>query len=163
MNNLKVLLVISLFTCLASAKTLHITEISNLGWSKPSVVYRDCGSKTGSIVSVDVTDCNRVPCQFQRGKNYTLTLKFKSNANSKTIVNHVYGVIAHVPIPFHLPNDNGCELGLTCPIKSGDTLTEAVTLPILDQYPKIGVLVKWVAVDDNNNNMICFEFPVQIQ
>ena len=46
MMNLKVVLVISLFICAANAKTLHITEIlnlTNLGWSKPSIVYRDGG------------------------------------------------------------------------------------------------------------------------
>jgi len=97
------------------------------------------GSKSGSIVDVDITGCTKAPCLFQRGQNYTLTLKFKANANTKTLTNHVYGVIAHIPVPFHLPNDDGCQLGLTCPIKSGDLLSESVTLPILTQYPKVNL------------------------
>lgn len=128
-----------------------------------SSVYRDCGSKTGSIESVDITGCTKAPCVFQKGQNYTLDLSFKSITNSKTLVNRVYGLIAHVPIPFHLPNDNGCELGIKCPIKSGDNLKESVTMPILNEYPRIGVIVKWVAVDDAGKDMICFEFPVQIK
>lgn len=153
-NSIPLLILLSICVC--------VVELKDLSTIKASTAFRDCGSKTGSIVSVDVTDCPRAPCKFQRGQNYTLTLNFKSNTDSKTLVNHVYGVIAHVPIPFHLPNDNGCTLGLKCPIKSGDTLTEAVTLPILNQYPKISVMVKWVAVDEAGKNMICFEFPVKI-
>ena len=57
--------------------------------------------------------------------------------NTKSATNNVYGVIAHVPIPFHLPNDNGCQMGLNCPIQSGDLLSESVTLPIKSEYPQV--------------------------
>ena len=51
--------------------------------------------------------------------------------------NKVYGIIAKVPIPFHLPSDDGCQLGITCPFKAGSSLQESVTLPILSEYPKV--------------------------
>lgn len=44
-----------------------------------SDIYKDCGSQTGSIVSLSVTDCLTLPCKFQRGQNYTMDLKFKSS------------------------------------------------------------------------------------
>jgi Niemann-Pick C2 protein len=56
---------------------------------------------------------------------------------SKSLNNQVYGVIAHIPVPFHLPEADGCKLGAACPIKNGDTITESVTLPILAEYPKV--------------------------
>lgn len=52
-------------------------------------------------------------------------------------MNHVYGVIAKVPVPFPLPNDNGCSMGINCPVKNGDNLKESVTLPVLNEYPKV--------------------------
>lgn len=117
------------------------------------------GSETASIVSIDVTDCTQLPCVFVRGKNYTLDLKFTSSmwqklkiknpassynywifiieVDSKAATNKVYGIIAKVPVPFHLPNNDGCTLGINCPFKSGLTLTESVTLPVLSEYPKV--------------------------
>lgn len=57
--------------------------------------------------------------------------------DSKVAQNKVYGVIAKLPVPFHLPNDDGCQLGLTCPFTAGSELQESVTLPILAEYPKV--------------------------
>lgn len=28
-------------------------------------------------------------------------------------------------------------MGLSCPVKNGDSLSESVTLPILEEYPKV--------------------------
>ena len=56
---------------------------------------------------------------------------------TKTVQNSVYGVIAHVPIPFHLPNSDGCSLGITCPVHNGTTLSESVTMPVKNEYPKV--------------------------
>lgn len=159
MKNLTILISIIVCVCVSQ---ISVAEMTNSSAVKSIPIYRDCGSKTGTIESVKITDCDKPPCKFQRGKNYTLSLDFKSNTDTISLVNHVYGIIAHVPVPFHLPNDNACELGISCPIKSGDSLSESVTLPILNQYPKIGLIVKWVALDDSKDKMICFEFPVMI-
>lgn len=83
--------------------------------------------------------------------------------NTKKVQNHVYGVIAKVPVPFPLPNDDGCSMGISCPVNNGDSLTESVTLPILNEYPKLNLFVKWQVTDENNKQMICFIFPVSIQ
>lgn len=79
------------------------------------------------------------------------------------VVNHVYGIVAKIPVPFPLPNDNGCSLGINCPVKNGDSVKESVTLPVLQEYPKISLFVKWQVMDDNNKQMICFLFPVSIK
>jgi len=62
-----------------------------------------------------------------------------------------------------LKDANGCDLGINCPVKAGDALSESVTLPILNEYPKINLFVKWQVMDDQNKQMICFIFPVSIQ
>ncbi len=57
--------------------------------------------------------------------------------DSKSVQNSVYGIIAKIPVPFRLPNSDGCVLGVNCPVKNGDSLSESVTLPILNEYPKV--------------------------
>jgi hypothetical protein len=110
---------------------------------------------------------------------------FILEVDSKVLNNQVFGVIAKIPVPFHLPESNGCNLGASCPVKAGDNVTESVTLPILSEYPKVifflnenkiktlyqmgfcylklSLYVKWEVFDDSNKQMICFMFPVQIQ
>jgi hypothetical protein len=120
---------------------LTFSQNENVG-----INYKDCGSETGIIKSISVTDCPAVPCIFQRGKNYTLDLTFESNVDTDVVTNHVYGVIAKIPIPFNLPNENGCSLGVTCPVKKGDLLEEKVTLPILEQYPKVSFFKEFLFI-----------------
>lgn len=81
--------------------------------------------------------------QFTSSKRSFETLFFLilffnlTEVDSNTAVNKVYGIIAKLPVPFHLPNDNGCTLGLSCPFKAGSTNSESVTLPVLAEYPKV--------------------------
>lgn len=44
----------------------------------------DCGSKTGVIESVDVSNCDSTPCTLKKGEDATLNLKFTSCNNSLT-------------------------------------------------------------------------------
>ncbi|RNA35195.1 epididymal secretory E1 [Brachionus plicatilis] len=126
-------------------------------------IYKDCGSETGSINKVTITDCTQSPCVFTKGKNYTLVLEFTSKVDTTKVVNHVYGIVAKIPVPFPLPNGDGCTLGINCPVKSGDSVKESVTLPVLQEYPKISLFVKWQVMDQNNKQMICLLFPVSIK
>lgn len=41
----------------------------------------DCGSKTGVIESVDVSNCDSTPCTLKKGEDATLNLKFTSCNN----------------------------------------------------------------------------------
>lgn len=58
---------------------------------------------------------------------------------SKSVENSVYGVISHIPVPFHLPNSDGCTLGIKCPLTNGTTVTESVTMPVKNEYPKVSI------------------------
>ena len=46
---------------------------------KDGIKYKDCGSVDGVINSITVTDCTDLPCKFERGKNYTLSLNLNSS------------------------------------------------------------------------------------
>jgi hypothetical protein len=78
--------------------------------------------------------------------------------DSKAALNHVYGVIAKIPIPFHLPVDDGCSLGVKCPIKNGSSLTESVTLPVLSEYPSVIVHFFVVIVSSKFKLILCYGY-----
>lgn len=50
----------------------------------------------------------------------------------------VHGVILGIPMPFDLPNPNGCkDSGITCPVGHGHSYKYLATLPILSSYPRV--------------------------
>ena len=67
---------------------------------------------------------------FAAAKNVTVT----------AVYNQVYGKIAGVLVKFPgFPADqaNACSLGMTCPGKSGDKVTETVQLPVSTSDPSV--------------------------
>ncbi|CAH1790762.1 unnamed protein product [Owenia fusiformis] len=133
-----------------------------LGALSIPVVWKDCGSKTGGIKSVDVTPCGAQPCVLKHNSNVTMKVQFVANAMSKTLTSVVHGIIAGVPVPFPIPNPDGCKSNVTCPVKSGDMNTYSNVLFVNPSYPKLKLVVKWELKDDSTNDMFCFVIPVSI-
>jgi Niemann-Pick C2 protein len=52
----------------------------------------------------------------------------------------MYGIIAGVQVPYALPENDGCKLGINCPINSGSTYTEVEVFPVLKEYPLVRLL-----------------------
>ena len=50
----------------------------------------------------------------------------------------VHGIIHTMPVPFKLPNANGCRnSGLTCPLEAGTKYTYAASIKIENFYPRV--------------------------
>ena len=53
------------------------------------------------------------------------------------LTNKLYGLIAGVPVPFPLPQEDACKLGVTCPIVAGTQYVETVGLTIESVWPDV--------------------------
>ena len=50
----------------------------------------------------------------------------------------VHGVLAGVPVPFPIDNNNACkDCGLTCPLAAGASATYTYQLPVKSAYPSV--------------------------
>ena len=50
----------------------------------------------------------------------------------------VHGVVAGVPVPFPVPNPDGCKnCGLTCPLAANKEVSFAASIPVLKSYPEV--------------------------
>lgn len=56
-------------------------------------------------------------------------------------MNYMYGIISGVPVPYVLPQPDGCKLGLTCPLQAGLTYTEDAVFPVLKEYPTVCIFI----------------------
>ena len=53
----------------------------------------------------------------------------------------VYGVLEGVPIPFPLPNPNGCSnSGVKCPLEKMATYTYHSVIPVKKIYPAVSIV-----------------------
>ena len=126
--------------------------------------FKDCGSQVGKILKIstqpDVSMSGRMYV-IHKGKNYTISVTFASTETTKQAHAQVYGIVAGIPVPFPLPNTDGCNgSGISCPIMQGETYTYSTTLPVSRLYPSVKVIVKWELFDstrDTGNKLFCFE------
>ncbi|XP_047467965.1 NPC intracellular cholesterol transporter 2-like [Mugil cephalus] len=132
-----------------------------IGFTCAEVKFIDCGSATGKVATVDVKPCPTQPCQLHRGQDYSVNVTFMSNVESKTSTAVVHGIIAGAPIPFAIPNPDGCKSGIQCPMKK-QMYNYVATLAVKSEYPAIKLVVKWELRDDTNSDLFCVEFPIQI-
>lgn len=132
-----------------------------LAYAEP-VKFLDCGSVVGKVSIVSITPCPKQPCELRKGQSYSVNVTFASNDVSKTSRAVVHGVVAGIPIPFAIPNDDGCKSGIACPIQDAKTYSYVNALPVKSEYPSIKLVVKWELVDDVSKDLFCIRFPVQI-
>uniref|UniRef100_A0A8C6WL52 NPC intracellular cholesterol transporter 2 n=1 Tax=Neogobius melanostomus TaxID=47308 RepID=A0A8C6WL52_9GOBI len=128
------------------------------------VKFVDCGSSTGKVSIVDITPCPSLPCPLKKGGNYSVNVTFVSGEYDSTQKSTavVHGVIAGVPIPFQIPQSDGCKSGINCPIHKESSYHYVATLPVKSEYPCLKVTVEWELKDDGNNDMFCIKFPIEI-
>lgn len=68
----------------------------------------------------------------------TLILTYILENDVSKVTSVVHGIVLGVPIPFALPNPDGCvDSGLICPLKAGGPYTYITTLPVEKKYPKV--------------------------
>ncbi|XP_038630214.1 NPC intracellular cholesterol transporter 2-like [Scyliorhinus canicula] len=125
------------------------------------VKFVDCGSKAENII-VDITPCPSLPCVLHKGQTYSVNITFTSTTSSQTSQAEVYGILAGIPIPFHIPNTDGCKSGIQCPIQKMKKYSYINSLPIKSEYPSVELVVKWELMDDTKNIIFCWKIPVKI-
>lgn len=112
--------------------------------------------------------------------------------NVEMVSSVVHGIIEGLPIPFPLPNPDGCkDNGLECPLKKDKTYSFLTTLPVLKSYPKVNIFnnilisvigylfgffffllvfflqmtleVKWQLQNEKGDNIVCVLIPAKIE
>lgn len=153
---------------LASAAGLLILfALTNSPVQGVGVVFKDCAKDgaIGTYSAVEVSNCdvNQSNCILRKNSNATISITFTSTENLSELKAIVHGIILDVEIPFKLPNDNGCvDSGLECPLSKDTEYKYSTTLPVLKQYPKVVVNVKW-ELKSGDKTVVCVIIPAKIQ
>ncbi|XP_035206808.1 NPC intracellular cholesterol transporter 2-like [Stegodyphus dumicola] len=126
--------------------------------------FEDCGS-TAKVNSVNISGCpdSADVCPLIRGTDASITIAFKSNSDAKSLKAVVYGIISFVPLPFPLPQSDGCKSGVSCPVQNGQSYIYSNKLKVRKSYPSLSVTVKWMLKDEKSNNLVCIKIPCKLQ
>uniref|UniRef100_A0A1Q3FJU3 Putative ecdysteroid regulated 16 kDa n=1 Tax=Culex tarsalis TaxID=7177 RepID=A0A1Q3FJU3_CULTA len=132
-----------------------------------AVEFENCGDENtiGNFSLVEVSNCelDKPACVLRRNTNATIAITFTSDEEVTELKAVVHGIILGMEVPFKLPNDDGCvDSGLECPLTSGTQYRYETTLPVLKQYPKVSVEVKW-ELKAGDKDVVCVKIPAKIQ
>lgn len=128
------------------------------------IQWKDCGSKQGKVTKVSVEGCETASeCPLKKGTNVSFEVDFSTKEQVTKATAVVHGVIAGVPIPFKIPNADGCKnSNLACPLASGSSNQYKTSIYVDPSYPKVRLVVKWELQDQNSNDIFCIELPAAI-
>ncbi|XP_042548630.1 NPC intracellular cholesterol transporter 2 [Dipodomys spectabilis] len=127
------------------------------------VQFKDCGSVVGVIKEINVSPCPTQPCQLDKGQSYSVNVTFTSNTQSKNSTALVRGILFGVPVPFPIPEADGCKSGISCPIQKYKTYSYLNKLPVKNEYPSVKLVVEWLLQDEKNRNFFCWKIPIEIK
>ncbi|XP_067680744.1 NPC intracellular cholesterol transporter 2-like isoform X1 [Haliotis asinina] len=123
--------------------------------------FKDCGSVSGKINSLDITPCPSFPCQFPKGKDVSVTISMTANAQVTQAKTVVHGIIDGINTPFPIDQPDACQ-DMTCPVNNGSSVTYKNSIFVRTVFPEIRLAVKWEIKDQSGQDFICFEVPVEI-
>lgn len=131
------------------------------------VQFENCGDENtiGNYSLVEVSRCNldEPSCILKRNTNATISITFTSDEELTELKAVVHGIILGMEVPFKLPNDNGCvDSNVECPLQKDTEYKYITTLPVLKQYPKVAVEVKW-ELKSGDKDVVCVKIPAKIQ
>ncbi|KYN01737.1 Ecdysteroid-regulated 16 kDa protein [Cyphomyrmex costatus] len=105
-------------------------------------------------------------CILVRGTNATMSIDFTPNKDISQLTARVYGVLTMVPIPFPLRQPDVCKdsnAGIKCPLHK-DQLYHYSTMMFLEKsFPSLNVKIKWEFLNENNEKIVCLEFPAKLK
>ncbi|KAK7104152.1 NPC intracellular cholesterol transporter 2 homolog a-like [Littorina saxatilis] len=150
----------------SSATFLVVFVVLFVGVQSCSLVFKDCGSKTGKVDAVNFNGtCNaEKQAILKKGTSVQLQISLDSNDDSKQLTSVVHGIIAGIPVKFPLGDPDACKKSnIVCPIQKGKKYTYSPVIKVETSYPSISLVVKWEVQDDNNADLFCITIPVIIQ
>ncbi|VDK43747.1 unnamed protein product [Taenia asiatica] len=75
----------------------------------------------------------------------------------------VHGIIAGIPVPFPLPDNDLCHFVQPgCSIKPNSSEQMDYSLYVKESYPSIQLTIKWQLVNEVGVDLVCIKFPAKL-
>ncbi|XP_043461598.1 NPC intracellular cholesterol transporter 2 homolog a-like [Leptopilina heterotoma] len=126
-------------------------------------IIQKCDSPGGNVVNTTIKNSRISGGRYllKRNTKAGIGIEFEIFDEAKTVTAEVAGVVLSIPIPFILPNANGCT-SLKCPLQKGGPYKYYNVLDVLQAYPMLTVDVIWKLKDENQKVLACIIIPARI-
>lgn len=124
--------------------------------------WRPCEGIT-SPLSVNISDCDKAPCDLKRGTNVLMESRFIVEEYSEVLRTRAHfndlttEVTGEYPLPSSQKETCTNLIGARCPLYDDEEVTYTLSMPILSIYPTGIDLDLTITVENaNNRTLTCF-------
>ncbi|KAM7361568.1 Niemann-Pick type C-2f [Cochliomyia hominivorax] len=165
-TNLKILL-LSWYLLLASSSVQGISlgkyasDIAKKILMTKSLPFEDCGSKY-LIFYLNISGCSSIPCVMHRGDTVQVNVLFDDDSNETSYLKHrVRWIFNAIKTQAHITPDP-CDGHQKCLSNDNKGKFYWATVLVNNTLPTISGTMLWEAVNENNQDVICFKVPVVV-
>jgi hypothetical protein len=124
------------------------------------------GRRPITVQKFELDGCTSYPCKLVRKSNATLKYTFVSSRRINDLKLKIAGVIGGSEVPFAVDDTDHCNIAVVaggkCPLARNKQYRYQFSMPILEQYPKVSLVIKYEIVDASGASLLCLSFPAQI-
>ncbi|XP_037956734.1 NPC intracellular cholesterol transporter 2-like [Teleopsis dalmanni] len=124
---------------------------------------RKCGNGKSLPLSVQVNDCNELPCDFWKGTNTHMAIQFVATKNLMSSIRskvHVTTMGMELPQGLQEEQSNVCKnlmFGAYCPLYKEEDVVYHLTMSVQEALPEVPVRVEVSLIDETDDEVIaCF-------
>uniref|UniRef100_X2B3M1 MD-2-related lipid-recognition domain-containing protein n=1 Tax=Capitella teleta TaxID=283909 RepID=X2B3M1_CAPTE len=127
------------------------------------ISYKDCGSKSGRPIFVDLDPCpTERPCVLHVNTQVQLAVRFFSSTQTDQVTTVITGYLAGVDVPLPISDPNSCDHGVNCPVSSGQVNTYNESIYVDPGFPLVEMTMRVELKDDGTDDLACVEYPIKI-
>lgn len=120
------------------------------------------------INKLQITGCNKYPCELRRNTNASIEVEFESKARITDVELKIEGELNGKRVPFNAQADNHCVTAIDemksqskCLLKRNEKYRYKFGMDIKEEYPTVSVTVHY-SLMFKGKPILCFNFPARI-
>uniref|UniRef100_A0A1I8P3H8 MD-2-related lipid-recognition domain-containing protein n=1 Tax=Stomoxys calcitrans TaxID=35570 RepID=A0A1I8P3H8_STOCA len=127
-----------------------------------SLPFQDCGSRY-LILYLKISSCSEIPCTMYRGTTVHVDVIFDDDDNNTTFLKHeVQWILNSIKTDAHITPDP-CEGDEECISTDNDGKSYWASVLVNSTLPTITGTMKWEAVNQYFQKVLCFKVPITIK
>ncbi|XP_005180975.2 uncharacterized protein LOC101895135 [Musca domestica] len=127
-----------------------------------SLPFEDCGSRY-LILYLSISSCNTIPCVMYRGSTVQVNVLFDDDGTNTTYLKHEVHWIFNAIKTYANISPDPCDGDHECISNETDGKTYYAVVHVNNTLPMVRGTMMWQAVNEYNQDVICFKVPVYIE
>ncbi|XP_058808491.1 NPC intracellular cholesterol transporter 2 homolog a-like isoform X2 [Phymastichus coffea] len=113
---------------------------------------------------VRIDGCDKLPCQFVRGKNITAEWDFVVEKDTKILTPDVHATVFGNTVKYPFYQNNACDTlkDAKCPLDAGEEVTYQLNMFVETTFPKVPLDIEFAFLDDHSETVVCFQLSAEI-